>query len=51
MFIGGGALGSFAGTRAAKRLSSSGQLTTIFAMLIFVVAGYMMWKSGAQAFA
>lgn len=50
VFIAGGVLGSFAGTKAAKRLSSSGQLTTIFAVLIFVVAAYMLWKSGAQAF-
>ena len=50
VFITGGVLGSFAGTKAAKRLSSSGQLTTIFAALIFVVAAYMLWKSGAQAF-
>jgi uncharacterized protein len=50
VFIAGGVLGSFAGTRAAKRLSSSGQLTTIFAALIFVVAAYMLWKSGTQAF-
>lgn len=38
VFIAGGVIGSFAGTRAAKRLSSSGQLTSIFAVLIFVVA-------------
>jgi hypothetical protein len=46
VFIGGGFLGSFAGTRAAKHLSSKGQLTTIFSTLIFVVAAYMLWKSG-----
>ncbi len=45
VFIAGGVIGSFAGTRAAKRLSISGQLTNIFAVLIFVVAAYMLWKS------
>ena len=47
VFIAGGVIGSFAGTRAAKRLSSSGQLTSIFAVLIFVVAAYMLVKSGS----
>ncbi len=47
-FIGGGVLGGFAGARVAKRLSGThGRLTTIFAVLIFVVAGYMLWKSAA----
>ncbi|WP_300974865.1 sulfite exporter TauE/SafE family protein [Sphingomonas sp. LHG3406-1] len=50
MFIAGGVIGSFAGTRAAKRLSGSGQLNSIFAMLIFVVAAYMIWKSAGAAF-
>ena len=50
VFIAGGVIGSFAGTRAAKRLSSSGQLTSIFAVLIFVVAAYMLWKSADAAF-
>jgi uncharacterized membrane protein YfcA len=48
LFISGGFLGSFAGTNAAGHLSAKGQLTTIFANLIFVVAAYMLWKS-AQA--
>ena len=48
VFIGGGFLGSFAGTRAAKRLSGAGHLTTVFAGLIFVVAAYMLWKSGSS---
>jgi uncharacterized membrane protein YfcA len=50
VFIAGGLVGSIAGTRAAKRLSSSGQLTTIFAVLIFVVAAYMLWKSAGAIF-
>ena len=48
LFVGGGFLGSFAGTRAAKRLSSRGHLMTVFAGLIFVVAAYMLWKSGGS---
>jgi len=47
-FIAGGLLGSFTGTRAAKRLSSKGRLTIIFAGLIFVVAAYMLWKSAGS---
>lgn len=47
VFIGGGIIGGLAGTLAAKRLSGSGQLTTVFAGLIFVVAAYMLWKSAA----
>ena len=48
VFIGGGILGSLIGTRVAKRLSdTAGQLTTIFAAMIFVVATYMLWKSYA----
>lgn len=47
-FIGGGVLGGVAGARLAKRLSGAhGRLTTIFAILIFVVAAYMLWKSAA----
>ena len=36
-----------AGTRIAKRLGTGGTLTTVFAVLIFVVAAYMLWKSAA----
>ena len=47
-FIGGGILGGYAGARVAKGLSGTqGRLTTIFAVLIFVVAAYMLWKSAA----
>jgi len=45
VFIIGGIIGSVAGTRVAKKLSGSGQLTSVFAVLIFVVAAYMLWKS------
>ena len=46
-FIAGGVLGSFAGARLAKRLAGADHLTTIFAALIFLVAAYMLWKSGS----
>ena len=48
LFIGGGILGSLAGTRAAKRLAGGGQLTKVFAGLIFIVAAYMLVKSGSS---
>ncbi|WP_076070551.1 sulfite exporter TauE/SafE family protein [Sphingomonas montana] len=47
VFITGGIAGGLGGTVAARRLSGSGQLTTVFAVLIFSVAGYMIWKSAA----
>ena len=47
-FIGGGILGSYFGARIAKRLSGAqGRLTTIFAILLFAVAAYMLWRSAA----
>jgi uncharacterized membrane protein YfcA len=47
-FIAGGAAGGLAGARLANRLSASrGSLTTIFAVLIFIVAAYMLWRSAA----
>jgi uncharacterized membrane protein YfcA len=45
VFIAGGVGGGFFGTGLAKRLSGGGQLKTVFAVLIFVVAFYMLWKS------
>ena len=45
VFILGGIGGGYFGTRLAKRLSGGGQLKTVFASLIFVVAIYMLWKS------
>ena len=48
VFVAGGALGGVLGARLAKRLSgTTGRLTTIFAVLIFAVAAYMIWKSAA----
>jgi uncharacterized membrane protein YfcA len=46
VFIGGGLVGGLAGTRLSHRLSAGGQLKTVFALLIFVVAFYMLYKSG-----
>jgi uncharacterized membrane protein YfcA len=50
VFVAGGLLGSAAGLRLAKRLSVAGSLSKVFAALIFVVAAYMLWKSGTAAF-
>lgn len=46
VFIAGGLLGGLAGTRLSQRLSAGGQLKTVFALLIFAVAFYMLYKSG-----
>ena len=47
-FIVGGVVGSVAGTRLARRLSAKrGALTTVFAIGLFAVAAYMMWKTAA----
>lgn len=46
VLIGGGVIGGFGGAWAARRLSGKGMLTTVFAGLIFVVAIYMLLKSG-----
>lgn len=45
VFIGGGILGGLGGAVAARRLAGGGHLTSVFAVLIFLVAGYMLWKS------
>lgn len=46
VFIAGGAAGGLVGTRASHRLAAGCQLKTIFALLIFAVAFYMLFKSG-----
>ncbi|TYC89797.1 sulfite exporter TauE/SafE family protein [Novosphingobium sp. BW1] len=46
VLIAGGVLGGFGGSWTAGRLSGQGLLTTVFAVLIFVVAIYMLLKSG-----
>ena len=48
VFIAGGIAGGLVGLAAARRVSESrGALTTVFAILIFVVAAYMLWRSGS----
>ena len=50
VFVAGGMAGSLGGALAAKKLASTrGLLTSVFSVLIFVVATYMLWK-GASAF-
>jgi hypothetical protein len=46
VFIIGGTAGGLIGTRVSHRLAAGGQLKTVFALLIFAVAGYMLFKSG-----
>ena len=48
IFVAGGFLGSYAGTRAAKRLSDKGRLTPTFAAIIIAVALYMLYRSGSE---
>lgn len=51
-FIGGGIVGGVAGMLLARRLSGfSGTLNRLFAALIFVVAAYVLYKSGANLIA
>ncbi|MCJ2183880.1 sulfite exporter TauE/SafE family protein [Novosphingobium sp. 1949] len=47
--IAGGVVGGLIGTRTARRLSGQGALSTVFAVMIFVVALYMLAKSGGLA--
>ncbi|QIB33600.1 sulfite exporter TauE/SafE family protein [Ancylobacter pratisalsi] len=52
VFILGGAMGSYAGMRAAQHLSNrSGQLATVFAAIIFIVASYMLFRSASALLA
>lgn len=50
-FIGGGVIGGWLGAIASTRLSGKkGALNTLFALLIFIVAGYMIYRGvGAAA--
>jgi len=48
VFIAGGVVGGHGGTALARRLSSGGTLRTVFAGLIFAVAGYVLWRSAAM---
>lgn len=48
VFIGGGIVGGLIGAAASQRLSArKGALNTVFAVIIFLVAGYMLWRSAA----
>jgi uncharacterized protein len=48
VFIGGGVIGGLIGTRLSQNLAArKGLLNTVFALLIFVVAGYMIWRTAA----
>lgn len=51
VFIAGGTVGGLIGTRASHRLSDGGQLKTVFALLIFAVATYMLYRSGQALWA
>jgi uncharacterized membrane protein YfcA len=47
LFIAGGIVGGILGAASARRLAAKrGRLTLVFAGLIFVVAAYMLWRSG-----
>jgi len=44
-FLAGGVAGSFLGTKASGHLAHRGHLPRIFAVILFIVAGYMAWDS------
>lgn len=44
-FVSGGIAGGLFGTALARKLSGTSRLSTVFAVLIFAVAGYMLFKS------
>lgn len=49
VFIGGGVVGGLLGAFAARKLAArKGALNTVFALLVFVVAGYMLSKAYEQ---
>ncbi|CAN7680262.1 sulfite exporter TauE/SafE family protein [Rhizobium sp. LjRoot30] len=49
VFIGGGIVGGLLGALAARKLAArKGALNTVFALLIFVVAGYILLKAHEQ---
>ena len=46
-FVGGGIVGSFVGGATSRLLAArTAALKTVFAVLIFFVAAYMLWQSG-----
>lgn len=47
LFVGGGIAGSFVGAAVSRTLANkTAALKTVFAVLIFFVAAYMLWQSG-----
>ncbi len=47
VFVGGGIIGSLIGGAASRLLAqNTATLKTVFAVVIFVVAAYMLWQSG-----
>ncbi|MCW3846013.1 sulfite exporter TauE/SafE family protein [Sphingomonas sp. LB-2] len=44
VFIAGGIAGGMAGSIAGRRLAAAGSLVKVFAGIIFLVAGYMLWR-------
>ena len=51
VFILGGVAGTASGSMVAKRLSERrGMLNVVFAVLIFGVAGYVLWRSAGAIF-
>ena len=51
LFIAGGALGSWLGLKGAQRLSArTGRLSTLFALLVLVVAAYRLYHSAGAMF-
>jgi len=52
LFIAGGLVGGLIGARSASALASrKGLLNVVFAGMIMVVAGYMLWRSLGAALA
>lgn len=52
VFIAGGVVGGLVGAGLSQRLAAhKGALNMIFALLIFLVAAYMLWRSAAAIFA
>lgn len=49
IFIGGGVVGGIAGARLSRRLASRGVLERVFAVMLVVVAAYVLYRS-ASAF-
>ena len=51
VFIAGGIAGGMAGSVAAQRLAAKDRLAQVFAVLIFMVAVYMLWRSASALLA